>query len=186
MADENALQHLAGHPDYYGEIPKICPDTKYRKTLSFDFPKPNNLALVQESHDSKRHGPEFGFVRTVGKVEVLKQDSLANIRIALDIRSSAPQLTSPESLSIIKSGSALTVRTPRRASTESSLADGTESPCIYVAATIWIPSGTTLETFGINTESLSVTFFPGLDYAVTNYTEVGLTPMLYHPILDPS
>ena len=186
VAYENALQHLAGHPDYYGEIPKICPDTKHRKTLSFDFPKPANLAFVQESHDSKRHGPEFGFVRTVGKVEVLKQDSLANIRIALDIRSSAPQLTSSESLSIIKSGSALTVKTPRRASTESSLADGTESPCIYVAATIWIPSGTTLENFGINTETLSVTFFPGLDYAVTNYTEVGLTSMLHYPILDPS
>ena len=186
VAYEKALQHLAGHPGYYGEIPKICPDTKYRKTLSFDFPKPTNLAFVQESLDSKRHGPEFEFVRTVGKVEVLKQDSLASIRIALDIRSSAPHLTSSESLSIVKSSSALTVKTPRRASTESSSADGIESPCIYVAATIWIPSGTTLENFGINTETLSVTFFPGLDYAVTNCTEVGLTPVLYCPILDPS
>ena len=184
VAYEEALQHLAGHPDYYGEIPKICPDTKYRKTLSFDFPKPNNLAFVQESHESKRHGPEIGFVRTVGKVEVLKQDSLAYIRIALDIRSSAPQLTSSEWLSIVKSSSALTVKTPRRASTESSSADETESPCIYVAATIWIPSGTTLENFGINTETLSVTFFPGLDYAVTNCTEVGLTPVLCCPTLD--
>ena len=185
VAYEEALQ-LAGHRDYYGEIPKICPDTKYRKTLSFDFPKPTNLAFVQESHESKRHGPEIGFVRTVGKVEVLKQDSLAYIRIALDIRSSAPQLTSSEWLSIVKSSSALTVKTPRRASTESASADGTESPCIYVAATIWIPSGTTLENFGINTETLSVTFFPGLDYAVTNCTEVGLTPVLYCPTLDSS
>ena len=186
VAYGNALQHLAGHPDYYGEIPKICPGTKYRKTLSFDFPKPTNLVFVQESHDSKRHGPELDFVRTVGKVEVLRQDSLASIRIALDIRSSGPQLTSSESLSIVKSSSALTVKTPRRASTESSSADGTELPCIYVAATIWIPSGTTLENFGINTETLSVTFFPGLDYAVTNCTEVGLTPVLYYPTLDSS
>ena len=186
VAYEKALQQLAGHPNYYGEIPKICPDTKHRKTLSFDFIRPTNLAFVQESHDFKRHGPEFELVRTVGKVEVLKQDSLAHIRIALDIRSSAPQLTSSDSLSIKKSSSALTVKTPRRASTESSSADGIESPCIYVAATIWIPSGTTLENFGINTETLSVTFFPGLDYAVTNYTEVGLTPMPYCPILDPS
>ena len=170
------MQSPVGHRNYYGEIPKICPDTKYRKTLSFDFVKPTNLAFAQESHDSKRHGSGFDFVRTVGKVEVLRQDSLANIRIALDIRSSDPQLTSSESLSIVKSGTALTVKTPKRALTESPSTGGAESPCVYVAATIWIPSGTELENFGINTETLSVTFFPGLDYAITNCTEVGLIP----------
>ena len=142
--------------------------------MSFDFNKPTELAFAQESHDPKRHGhgPEFEFVRTAGKVEVLKQDSLSNIRIALDIRSSNPQLTSSESLSIVKSGSALTVRTPRRTLRESSSAGGAESPCIYVAATISIPPGTTLENFGINTETLSVIFFPGLDYAITNCTMI--------------
>ncbi|KAF6236964.1 hypothetical protein HO173_004843 [Letharia columbiana] len=162
-----AFQH-----SYYGEIPKTCPGTKHRKTLSFDFNKPTELAFAQESHDPKRHGPDFGFVRTVGKVEVLKQDSLSNVRIALDIRSSDPQLTSSESLSVVKSGSALTVKTPRRTPRESSSAGGAELPCIYVAATVSIPPGTTLENLGIKTETLSVTFFPGLDYAITNRTEI--------------
>ena len=178
VAHKQPLQSLTGHPNYYGEIPKICPSTKYRKTLSFDFIRPKNLTFAQESHNSKGHGPDFGFIRTVGKVEVLKQDSLASIRIALDIRSSNPQLTSSESLSIVKSGSALTVKTPRT-STEPSSAGEAESPCIYVAATIWIPSGTTLENLGINTETLSVTFFPGLDYAITNCTEVRSSSLLY-------
>ena len=140
--------------------------------MNFDFNKPTELAFAQESHNPRRYGPEFDYVRTAGKVEVLKQDSLSNIRIALDIRSSDPQLTSSESLSIVKSSSALTVRTPRRTPRESSSAGGAESPCIYVAATISIPPGTTLENLGINTETLSVTFFPGLDYAITNSTEI--------------
>ena len=148
--------------------------------MSFDFDKPANLAFAQESHDSKRHALEFDFVHTVGKVEVLKQDSGSNIRIALDIRSSDPQLTASESLSVVKSGSALTVKTPRRTPKES--ASGAELPCIYVAATISIPSGTTLENFAINTETLPVTFFPGLDYAVTNCTEVRLLSVLCRPV----
>ena len=175
------LQRPAERPTYYGEIPKICPGTKYRKTLSFNFVKPTSLAFAQEPHDSKRYGPEFEFVRTVGKVEVFKEDSLANIRIALDIRSSDPQLTSSEWLSIVKSGSAMTVKTPTRAPRQSSSGGGIESPCVYVAATISIPSGTTLENLRINTETLSVTFFPGLDYAITNCTEVRLVPVLYRP-----
>ena len=52
------------------------------------------------------------------------------------------------------------------------LAGGAEVPCIYVAATVSIPPGTTLENLRINTETLSVTFLPGLDYAITNSTEV--------------
>lgn len=140
--------------------------------MSFDFNKPSELAFAQASHDPKSHGPVFGFVRTVGKVEVLKHDSLSDIRVALDIRSSDPQLTNSESLSVVKSGSALTVKTPRRMPRESSSDSGAESPCIYVAATISIPAGTTLENFRINTETLSVTFFPGLDYAITNCTEI--------------
>ena len=171
------LQRPAEHPNYYGEIPKICPSTKYRKTLSFDFIRPTSLAFAQESHDSKSHGPEFDLVRTVGKVEVLKQDSLAHIRIALDIRSSDPQLTGSEFLSIVKSGSAMTIKTPRR----SSSAGGVEPPCVYIAATVLVPSGTTLENLGIKTETLSVTFFPGLDYAITNCTEVRFIPVLYRP-----
>ena len=103
---------------------------------------------------------------------MLKDDSLSNIRIALDIRSSDPQLTSSESLSVVKSGSALTVKTPRRMPQESASADGAELPCIYVAATISVPPGTILENLGINTETLSVTFFPGLDYAIANGTEI--------------
>ena len=169
------------HRNYYGEIPRVCPSTKYRKTVSFDFNKPTNLAFAQESHDSRLHGPEFHIVRIVGKVEVLKQDSLSNIRIALDIRSSDPQLTSSESLRIVKSDSALTVKTPRRTQRESSSAGRAEVPCVYVGATISMPSGTTLENLGINTETLSVTFFPGLDYAITNHTEVQLVPVLYCP-----
>ena len=157
---------------YYGEIPKTCPSTRHRKTLSFDFNKPSDLRFAQKSEDRKSYGAEFDFVRTSGKVEVFKQDSLSNIRIALDIRSSDPQLTSSESLSIVKSGSALTVKTPKWAPKDSSSAGGAESPCIYVAATISIPPGTTLENLGINTETLSVTFFPGLDYAITNCTEI--------------
>ena len=43
---------------------------------------------------------------------------------------------------------------------------------MYVAATVSIPPGTTLENLGINTETLSVTFFPGLQYAITNSTEI--------------
>lgn len=140
--------------------------------MSFDFNNPTDLAFVQESHDSITHDPEFDLVRTVGKVEVLKQDSLSRIRIALDIRSSDPQLTSSESLGIVRSGSTLTVKTPRRTSKKSTSASEAKSRCIYVAATISIPPGSTLENFGINTESLSVTFFRGLDYAITNYTEI--------------
>ena len=140
--------------------------------MSFDFNEPTELAFAQESHDLRHHGPEFNFVRTVGKVEVLKQDSLSDIRIALDIRSSDPQLTNSELLSIVKSGSALTVKTPMWTPRESSSAGGAESPCIYVAATISIPPGTILESLGINTETLSVTLFPGLDYAVTKFTEI--------------
>lgn len=173
------LQRPAERPTYYGEIPKICPGTKYRKTLSFDFVKPTSLAFAQESQDPKRHNPELEFVRTVGKVEVLREESLANIRIALDIRSSDPQLTSSDSLSIVKSGSAMTVKTPTRALRQSLSGGGFDSPCVYVAATISIPSGITLENLGINTETLSVTFFPGLDYAVTNCTEVRLVSVLY-------
>lgn len=172
LTNERTLQSPASHHSFYGEIPKTCSGTKDRKTLSFDFDKPTELAFTQESHDPNRRGPEFNFVRTVGKVEVLKQDSLSNIRIALDIRSSDSQLTSSESLSVVKSGSALTVKTPMRTTRESSLADRAESPCIYVAATIYIPPGTTLESLGINTETLSVTFFPGLDYAITKFTEI--------------
>lgn len=166
------VQSPASHHSYYGEIPMSCPGTKYRKTLNFDFNKPTELAFAQKSHDPKRRGREYDFVRTFGKVEVLKEDSLSTIRIALDVRSSDPQLTSSESLSIVKSGSALTVKTPRGVA-RVSLSDGrAESPCIYVAATISIPPGTTLENLGINTETLSVTFFPGLDYAITNCTEI--------------
>ena len=166
------LQTPASHYNYYGEIPKICPSTKHRKTLSFDFIKPTELAFAQTSHDPTRHSPESDVVHTGGKVEVLKEDSLSNIRIALDIRSSNPQLTSFESLSIVKSGSALTVKSPRRTLRDSSSSNGAELPCIYIAATILIPSGTVLENLRINTETLSVTFYPGLDYAITNSTEV--------------
>ena len=151
------LQNPASYHSYYGEIPKTCQGTKHRKTLSFDFNKPTELAFSQEFHEPKRYEPEFNLVRTGGKVEVLNQDSLSNIRIDLDIRSSDPQLTSSESLSIVKSGSALTVKTPARTPRKSSPASGAESPCIYVAATIYIPPGTTLQNFRINTNTLSVT-----------------------------
>lgn len=171
LADRR-LQSPASNHSYYGEIPKICSDTKHRKTLSFDFNKPTELAFTQESHDSKSHSPEFHFVHTVGKVEVLKQNSPSNIRIALDIRSSDSQLTSSESLSIVKSGSALTVKTPRSVPRASSSDLVAGLPCIYVAATISVPPGTTLENLGINTETLSVSFYPGLDYAITNCTEI--------------
>lgn len=165
-------QSPSSHHSYYGEIPMTCPGTKHRKTLHFDFNRPTELAFAQKSQDPHLRGPEYDFVRTFGKVEVLKDDSLSTIRIALDIRSSDPQLTSSESLSIVNSGSALTVKTPRVVSRES-LPDGrAESPCIYVAATVSIPPGTTLENLGINTETLSVIFFPGLDYAITNCTEI--------------
>ncbi len=175
------LEPQNSHHSYYGEIPKTCSGTEYRKTLSFDFNKPAELAFAQESHDPTHHDPGFDFVRTSGKVEVLKEDSLSNIRIALDIRSSDPQLTNSESLSVVKSGTALTVKTTRRTSRRSSSASGAEFPCIYVAATIYIPSGTTLENLAINTETLSVTFYPGLDYAITNSTEVWLISLLYCP-----
>lgn len=137
--------------------------------MSFDFNKPNELAFAQESHDPKGPSPGLNFVRTVGKVEVVKQDSLSNINIAFDIRSSDLQLTSSESLSIVRSGSALTVKTPR---TTPLFARGAGLPCVYVAATVSIPPGTTLENLRINTETLSVTFLPGLDYTITNSTEV--------------
>ena len=173
LGSQDASQH-----SYYGEIPKTCSGTKYRKTLSFDFNRPTDLVFTQESHGLTHQNPGFDFVRVNGKVEVLKQDSLSNIRVALDIRSSDPQLTSSESLSIVKSSSGLTVKTPRR--TSSSIG-GAEPACIYVAATISIPTGTTLENFGINTETLSVTFYPGLDYAIANSTEVRLISVLLRP-----
>ena len=173
------LQSSVSHPSYYGEIPKTCPSTKYRKTLSFDFIRPREFAFAQESHDVTPHGPGFDIVRTSGKVEVLKEDSISNIRIALDIRSSDPKLTDSESLSVVKSGSALTVRTIRRTPRVSLSAGEAELPCIYIAATIYIPPGTSLENLGIDTETLSVTFYPGLDYTITNSTKVYLTPVLF-------
>lgn len=176
------LQSPADHRNYYGEIPKICPATTYRKTLSFDFNKPSTLAFAQESHDHQRHGPGFHAIRTVGKVDVLKEDSSTNIRIALDIRSSDPELTSSELLSVVHTGSALTVKTPRRTPKEWSAAGRAEVPCIYIAAKISIPAGTTLENLRINTETLSVTFYPGLDYSVTNSTEVWLVTRLSCPL----
>lgn len=57
---------------------------------------------------------------------------------------------------------------------DGSSASTTQSPCIYVSATIWVAPGTTLETFGIDAETLSVNFFPGLDYAITQSTEISV------------
>ena len=75
-------------------------------------------------------------------------------------------------MSVDKSGSALTIKTPKKTSRKSSLGNGADSPCIYIGATVSIPPGTTLENFRIDTETLSVTFFHGLDYAITNSTEI--------------
>lgn len=110
----------------------------------------------------------------VGKIEVrvADQDSSSNIRVDLDIRGSDPQLTSFEALGIEQTDSTLIIKTPRHMHSNAASDIVDELPCIFVSATIWISPGTTLENFGINAETLSVIFQPGLQYSVKNRTEI--------------
>lgn len=102
----------------------------------------------------------------------MKEQSETKVRIDLDIRASDSELFKSESLSITEKGSTLTVKTPRELKVKESSKHVKETPCLYILATIWISPGTILETLGIHAEGLSVTFDPGLDYAILRKTEV--------------
>ena len=107
-------------------------------------------------------------------MRLAEQSFGTSIRVELALHGSDPKLTSSEWLGIVKTDSALTLRTPRWMPKEDSSASHERSPCIYVSATIWIAPGTILETLGIDAETLSVDFFPGLDYAITKSTEISV------------
>ena len=98
----------------------------------------------------------------------------SNIRLDLSLHSSDPKLTSSEWLGIVKTDTALTLKTPRWMPKEDAVAPTKRPPCIYISATIWIAPGTILETLGIDAETLSVDFFPGLDYAIRKSTNISV------------
>ena len=70
--------------------------------------------------------------------------------------------------SIEKTESSIIIKTPNRLS-KSRLGF---SPRISLHITIWIPAGIVLQNFGIDTQSLSITFHPGLDYTVNDRTTI--------------
>ncbi len=128
------------------------------------------------SQDGHHKGSDIKPVLVRGDVQVrlAEQSFGTNIRVELALHGSDPKLTSSEWLGIVKTDSALTLKTPRWMPKEDSSASNEQSPCIYVSATIWIAPGTILETLGIDAETLSVDFFPGLDYAITKSTEISV------------
>ena len=128
------------------------------------------------SQDGHHKGSHIKPVDTRGdiKVRLAEQSSGINIRIDLDLRGSDPMFAASESLGIVKTESALTLKTPRWMPADETTASTIQSPCIYISATIWIAPGTILETLGIDAETLSVNFFPGLDYAITQSTDISV------------
>ncbi|KAK3174131.1 hypothetical protein OEA41_001375 [Lepraria neglecta] len=154
----------------------ICPSGGHQTALSFDFQDTTKFAFSQISQDGHHRGSDIKPVSTRGdiKVRLAEQSFGTNIRMDLDLHGSDPNLTSSEWLGIVKTESTLTLKTPRWVPAEGSSASTKQPPCIYISATIWIAPGTTLETFGIDAETLSVNFFPGLDYAITQSTEISV------------
>ena len=128
------------------------------------------------SQDGHHKGSDIKPVLVRGDVKVrLAEQSLGtNIRVELALHGSDPKLTSSDWLGIVKTDTALTLKTPRWMPKEDSLSSNEQSLCIYVSATIWIAPGTVLETLGIDAETLSVDFFPGLDYVIRKSTEISV------------
>lgn len=128
------------------------------------------------SQDGNYKGSDIKPVLVRGDVQVrlAEQSFGTNIRVELALHASDPKLTSSEWLGIVKTDSALTLKTPRWMPKEDASASNEHSPCICISATLWIAPGTVLETLGIDAETLSVDFFPGLDYGITKSTEISV------------
>lgn len=154
----------------------ICPSGGHQTALSFNFVNTAKFAFSQVSQDGHHRGSDIKPVSIRGDIKVrpAEQSGGAGIRIDLDLHGSDSQITGSEWLGIVKTDSTLFLKTPRWMPVDESSASTQHSPCIYISATIWIAPGTTLETFGIDAETLSVNFFPGLDYAITQSTDISV------------
>ena len=100
------------------------------------------------------------------------EHSETKIQVDLDIRASDPELFRPESLNIIERDDTLIVKTPPEIKVKENSKRAYETPCFYILTTIWIAPGTVLETLGLHSQTLSVTFDEGLDYAILRKTHV--------------
>ena len=148
------------------EAETMCPVTEHKATLSFEFKDAKHMTfeqVVKGDYGNQVLAPRL--VHTVGQINVrpAKEDSESSVQVDLDIRGSDPKLIGSEALSIGKTGSALTVKTPRQIPRD--LVGANTSPCIHISATMWIPQGIKLDDLGISTESLSVVFHNGQDQA---------------------
>jgi len=154
----------------------VCPNHRHETTLGFEYKDPTKFVFQQQAQGG--HGLAMlatgKHVCTGGEIRVrpMREHSETKIRVELDIRASDSELFKSESFSITERGSTLTVKTPNEMNGKGSSKHTKETPCLYIYATIWISSGTILETLGIHSEMLSITFDPGLDYSISRRTEV--------------
>ena len=122
----------------------------------------------------RSHVSSSTLVRTVGEIDVRPSERKSRPTISIDLKiyGSHPRLIDAEALSIGMTGSSLTVETPLWMLMDSQSFTANTSPCIYIDAAISISAGAALETLRIDSESLSVTFQPGLDYAPSECTKL--------------
>ena len=139
-----------------------------------DFTDPTKFAFSQLSQELFNHPNHiYDSVRTTGSIEVrsTEKSSGSYVHVDLDIRGSDSRLTSSDALGIAKTDSSLIVKTPKRLQ-RGLVPDGaTPRPCIHVSAVITIAVGAKLENLNIHSQTLSVTFQPGLDYAESRVVE---------------
>jgi len=151
----------------------MCQSTPHNTSLSLDFTDPTKFAFTQESQRIRQPDHSFHLVHTIGSIEVRNAEKSAGsyVHVDLDIRGSNAQLISSDALGIAKTDSSLTVTTPKQLPNGMVLDRGMKMPCIQVSAIITISPGARLEDFGIDSETLSVIFRPGLDYAESRVVE---------------
>lgn len=151
----------------------MCSSNVHTASLSLGFSDPRKFAFTQLSEELPRSPNQlFDHVRTVGKVEVRNavQNIGSYIQVDVEIRSSDVRLTSSE-LRVEKDDSTMVIKTPKQMPVGADSDRAAVPPCVNISAVISIAPGAKLENFGLDSETLSVIFHPGLEYAESRVVE---------------
>ena len=146
----------------------ICQSSMHNTSLSMDFTDPTKFTFSQISEGSLNPPNQiFSMVHTTGSIEVRNSEkpSGAYIHLDLELQGTDSRLTGADTLKIAKTDSSMVLQTPKRLARRAASDEALTVPCLHISALLTIAVGARLENLNINSETLSIIFQPGLDYA---------------------
>ncbi|KAL8732323.1 MAG: hypothetical protein Q9181_004010, partial [Wetmoreana brouardii] len=143
--------------------PSRCPDVYCtygsKSTYTMEFKDISSFSfhqIIQDTVDQSSRS-DYAQLHTRGEVHVKawnQPSAQKSIRVETQVCSHDPGL-----VNIKTTQNSMTMIVPSRASTKDLLTDGTHTePRVYIMATVWIPRGFGLSSFGIHVGSLSIIF----------------------------